>query len=799
VQIFSTTEQSPEGGSGLRIEVSVTEIVQALTGREWAERMPLPMRSRLGQLAHADFLAKTPPEEREVAIMGEFSSETGWELAISGRIDRVERQKEKLRVVEFKSSALTSEVLNGNSYEPPARFVLQTQIYCYLFARPNSWGGKVKGKLVLHSLVDNGRREIDVPWTVEEVEALLERYVDSQMRWKAERGADWERRRELARMLRWPFGGYRHGQEEIAETVGQVLKEGGDLLMQAPPGLGKTMAVLYPALKYALANGRRIFFATAKGEGRTPIGQAVEMLQQQGAVRVLVMSARRELCPDVSVATTSDCTECGADIAIHTNPIADVWQKPLLTARELNGLATQYHCCPVALAREIMSSADLVVGDYNYVFDPWARLPAFQEPALKDWILLIDEAHNLFDRVRTANSVQVDLPIIRGLMEIITDDLWRWQGAAVAMNSALATLGEALDKVEEDLQQEAGVGNLELNATQWARLAEEVGLAAGRLMATSGEMMDRKTASAIWDVCRTLDRMAILAGQDREVFQTYGNATNDSFGIECLDPSGVCREMFARFDNVVAFSGTLAPLDFHKRALGFGGRPTAVLDAADPFHNSQRLVLAMPAVDSRWRSRPRQAEAVAEVIQRLVRLKRGGYLAVFPSFQFLNMVLPFLKGEGIDILVQQPAMNAASRVALRRKLGRKRRATVALVVAGGQFTEAADYPGDACVGVVVVGPCLPPPEPLREALRQYWSEREEDGYGVAFVYPGMRRVAQAGGRLIRREDDKGVIMLLDDRFLQEPYFGLLPAEWRQVMKTAEENWEEEVREFWQEE
>ena len=793
-------------------EVSVTTIVKALAGADDLAGTPLPMRSRLGQLAHSRWLDGVPPEEREVSIRGRFQSSSGWELFIHGRIDRVERSSGVQRVVEFKSSSLASSVLSGKDYQTPRGHLLQTKLYCWLLAQQFPGSVCAEGKVITVSLVDDGRMEIMVPWLEDEVRAQLERFVELCQQWDAERSAELARRRSVSRALSWPFAGYRPGQAEMVETVEQVLRDGGDLLLQAPPGLGKSIGTLYPALRYALANGKQLFFATAKGEGRTPIWQAVEMLQRQGAtIRAMVMPARIELCPMIDEPATSACDYCPM-IGDGTSGsegrraegrrygravgVADVWESPFLNAGDLMRLARKSGRCPVALAREIMAGADLVIGDYNYIFNPDARLPAFQVPQVHDWILLIDEAHNLFDRVRAVNSEQVELLIMRGLMGVVADDAWRWRGASAEMDMALATLGEELEKLEAELTGCVGLRRLELDASQWTRLAEQVGIAAGRLLAESAGMMDRATEMTVWDICRMLERLSALAGRDSDKFLAYGGGPDVVFGVECLDPGGECAGMFARFENVIAFSGTLAPLDFYKRALGFGARPTAVLDAADPFLSGQRLVMAMPAVDSRWKSRPRQAAAVADVINRFIALKKGGYLAVFPSYEFINLVAPFLDKDGIDILIQQPEMGSPQRTALRRKLSRKRLTTLAVVVAGGQFTEAADYPGDACVGVVIVGPCLPPPTPLREALSQYWSERGEDGFGVAYAFPGMRKVAQAGGRLIRGETDRGVILLLDDRFVTEPYYSLLPAEWRREMTTAGDGWEGMVREFW---
>jgi Rad3-related DNA helicase len=342
-----------------------------------------------------------------------------------------------------------------------------------------------------------------------------------------------------------------------------------------------------------------------------------------------------------------------------------------------------------------------------------------------------------------------------------------------------------------------GTNLLDLDAIEWIGDIERFGMSVSRFLAAAYYQPDFDLAEQLLNVYHSLAGFADLLTRDRESHPVYADADRGVGGVICLDPSLLCREMFASFQSVIAFSGTLSPMDFYKSVLGFGERPVSAYDHPTSSTDKRSLITLIPGVDTRLKSRRGSARRIARILLRFVKMHSGGYLAVFPSFEYLNLVASYLADTGIELWLQYPEMPVGDRIQLRQALSRKSNTSLAMVVAGGQFTEAEDYAGDACVGIAIIGPCLSPPSIFAELLSQYWTNRGEDGFGVAYIYPGIRRVIQAGGRLLRNEDDRGVILLFDNRFLEEPYFSLLPDNWRSGLLSDCGSWHERVLEFWE--
>ncbi|NQU05295.1 MAG: hypothetical protein HQ568_04315, partial [Calditrichaeota bacterium] len=314
--------------------------------------------------------------------------------------------------------------------------------------------------------------------------------------------------------------------------------------------------------------------------------------------------------------------------------------------------------------------------------------------------------------------------------------------------------------------------------------------------------LDRDLEKALWKAYITLKDFSKILSRDQDKYLYLGD--NDSRVIQlcCLDPADELREIYRRFRNVAAFSGTITPLDFYAGAMGFGERSLVKLDVSGWYNENRCLITVASGVDTRYQARNAEYSRIAKIIKDFVKYQQGGYLTVMPSFAFLNQVAAIFQNEietpdnNIEILIQKPGMRFTERKQFTKLLKRKNATTLAFVVAGGQFTEAEDYPGDACVGVIIISPCLPPPNIIRNASLAYWERQGENGHSIAYLYTGIRRVIQAGGRLLRREDDRGVILLIGDRFMKQPVLGLLPQHWQESILQDKTDWRTRVAEFW---
>jgi len=309
--------------------------------------------------------------------------------------------------------------------------------------------------------------------------------------------------------------------------------------------------------------------------------------------------------------------------------------------------------------------------------------------------------------------------------------------------------------------------------------------------------MDKEVEEELYRTAGELETFASRLKCDRSRFVPYFDRREGMVGVGCLDAADELASINAGFSTVAAFSATLSPARSYIQSLGLTPRTTAVLHVDYTTGGDGRLlVLQAPGIETRFTLRRSAAGSVARLIADFATVSPGGVMAVFPSFDYLDMVAPLIREQGIETLEQRPGMTPAERLTFKRRLRKAGEGFVALTAAGGQFTEAEDFPGEQLVGVAVIGPCLPPPDFWREAIRAYWDEQGEDGSLIAYILPGVRKVVQAAGRMIRGEADRGIVLLADDRFLSEPIFPLLPPYWRRMLEHGFSDWKSEAHRFW---
>jgi Rad3-related DNA helicase len=392
--------------------------------------------------------------------------------------------------------------------------------------------------------------------------------------------------------------------------------------------------------------------------------------------------------------------------------------------------------CPYALALSLARDADLVIGDYNYVYGPSAL------ESERDTVVVVDEAHNLFDRARHYDSPFLERVRV-GELE-----------APPEFAPFLAEL-DAFCAVDGD----AGLDEL----------ADE----ALRLTVRYTRTAPVRPDDALLDVLRTVVHIRDLTRAEEPELVPY--ATGDGRGVLCVNPAGRLRERHRQQAGTVAMSATLTPLPHYREVLGFGPLDPLEIEHPSPFPEQHRCVVVVPTVSTTWRERRRHYGAIADLIERVVAVRPGHYVAYLPSFRFLEAVRARL---GIEALVQRRDMTVDERKRLLARLRDDPEPLLVLAVTGGSFAEGIDLPDAGLIGAIVVGPGLPQVGLERTAMRRYFDATTRNGFARAMLYPGMQRVIQSAGRVHRTPEDKGVIVLLDRRFAQRPYAACLPHHWR---------------------
>ncbi|MEA2694049.1 MAG: excision repair protein [Acidobacteriota bacterium] len=741
----------------------------------------------LGQAIHSRYqeqaLEGDGTYRREVHVSHSFPHR-GWTVTVAGRIDGLRREPDGALVVEEIKS-----VRRGGALMPPVREMYQRQALLYawmLAALPEYAEQEIRAELVLIAIGSDEIEREPLRSDPRALDAAVRRRLNLLIHvYEADREAAGARR-AAAERLAFPYRETRPGQEDILAAVGTAVENGEHLLLQATTGIGKTVAALYPALKYALAHDKRLFVLTAKTLQQEMAVAVLQLLNQEGAFRSLRLRAKAKMCANDQILCHEEYCRYAKDYAMKLQSSGVTGrllaEHPTLEPDDVFAAAKWAEVCPFEVSLDLAGRAQVVVCDYNYAFDPYVSLPDFgPDRDLSDTLLVIDEVHNLVDRGRGYYSPEISAAAARRAAESVAKG-----GAHLHMR--LANLSLQLAQVIEEAVDDAMIDGPQNERAAEARLPED---ALWRLRpAFDAAFVDylehqreTKTFSAedrfvelYFAFLRFLNGLVVSDA----AFSHYVERTRSDSRLKilCKDPSRFLGGVLSRVHSTIGLSATLQPPEFYTGLLGFPAGRTAFVEVANPFPVANRRVVIDATIETTWKRRPDNYERIATRLSEFADAVPGNCLALFPSYQFLAEVAGRLRLAHKRVLIQRQADSDREREALLQALRAAVFGDVLLVaVAGGVFAEGVDYPGEVIKAVAVVGPCLPGLSLEQELLKTYYEERFARGFEYAFVLPGMTRVVQAAGRLIRSPEDTGIIALFDRRFLYTPYRDYLPADW----------------------
>ncbi len=769
----------------LRLELSVADLLERnlLRSLGFANRGGYE-RLWLGQAIHSRYqeqaLAEDPTYQREVPLSATFPHR-GWEVTVQGRADGLRKRDDGTLVIEEIKS-----VRRGGGPAPAAREIYERQALLYAWMLRRGGEETVAAELVLIEIGSESveRQALELDFTV--IDRAVQQRLNRLLRDFDERRAAVVQRRAVAADLAFPYPELRPGQEQIVGEVETALEQGEQLLVEAPTGLGKTVAALYPAIRYALAREKRLFVLTAKTLQQEMASEVLALLNRDESFHTLRLRAKAKMC-------ANDQIICHEEYCPYAR---DYYAKLLGTRLVQRLLAAETHLlpdavfetardaevCPFEVSLELSHQSQVVVGDYNYAFEPYVALSDFAPDAdLSDIILIVDEIHNLVERGRGYYSPELSAAQARDAADAMA-------AGGEPIHLRLAELGQRLaaliERAVNDGLEDAGPGARAAEAmlpedALWALRPEFDEAFVDYLehrRETSSFRAEDPFVSLYFDLLRFLNGLVHSDGDEfSHCVQRQGGAR---LRILCKDPSRFLGRILGGVHAVIGLSATLSPGDFYRDLLGFDADRARKISVPSPFPADNRRVVIDDTVATAWRKRPENYGPIARRLGEFADAVPGNCLALFPSYQFLNEVASRLEVRKKRVLVQNPSSSDKERelilASLRSLLGGDH---LLLAVAGGVFAEGVDYPGEMLKAVAVVGPCLPAVSLERQLLKQYYQERFERGFEYAFVVPGMTRVVQAAGRLIRSAEDTGIIALFDERFLQRPYVGHLPGDW----------------------
>lgn len=761
-------------------------------------------RAALGRSIHASHQmaqqALHSSYRAEVTIRQEMQLDD-YTIHIQGRIDGLYTENNTTIVEEIKSVLLPADAFA--TLAPGHYPQYEQQLVLYLLLLRQQIDTPLQGHLVLINAVDKARRIFVVEPQPQAYDQLITTPLRRILARCAARVARAAQRH--AAQLRFPFATMRPHQEAMLEKVRHTIEEQRCILLAAPTGIGKTIAALYPALVYALQHGLRVFFVTAKTTQQT---LAVETLQQlatqEPAFTAVHLRAKAKSCLNDVYYCHENVCEFAQDYTgklERSGLVETLLQLPMLTPASCGTLGETYRVCPFELSLDVALEADVILGDYNYVFDPSAALRRFfQDTPYHDCILIIDEAHNLYNRGRDYYSPALSLQQIRSLRSLCADNPVR----------LFRDFGAFFDRLEDLF--DAFAQSVPSTTTDCCPISPPTELFGELRQIIEALMVDyaiyrRRQGSPpardalqefYYDFQRFCDVLAF--GGEEFSYLYYPHPEEAIFKILCKDASRFLHERLQGFHSVIAMSATLTPFPFYQDVLGMPPERTTTAAFPSPFPAHNRQVLVIPDVSTTYRDRQRDAPATARIIETIAAQRPGNYAVFFPSFAYLRLVRAWMFQHPIhSILEQTPVMAESEREAVLHRLQRHDpEPLLLLAVQGGIFAEGVDYPGDMLSGVIIIGPGLPRVDHEQELLRDYYETKYARGFAYAYLYPGMNRVIQAAGRLIRSETDIGIIALVDKRFGYSTYNALFPRHWytRTPRELITRDYPEALQHFW---
>jgi Rad3-related DNA helicases len=715
--------------------------------------------------------------QSEISLSAEIKDE-GILYTLEGRADGIFRDGTGVFIDEIKTTVLPLESIDEDFSDT---HWAQAKCYAYIYADRNRLDA-ISVQLTYSNLDTQEIRRFVKSYEFGELQDFVTELIRKYAVW-ARLTLDWKVRRDTSiKALQFPFPEYRSGQRKLAVGTYRTIDKGGKLFAQAPTGIGKTISTLFPAVK-SMGEGKisKIFYLTAKTITRQVAEEALNKMRSGDLrLKTLTLTAKEKICfCEKPVCNPEHCAYARGHYDRINDAILDaVTGRDDFTRTVIEEIAEKHRVCPFELALDISLWADCVICDYNYVFDPQTYLRRFFAENSGDYVFLIDEAHNLIDRSREMYS-----------SELSKSHFYKVKKDYKGRNKALDRILGKMNQYMLELRKSCGEQGFAVNP------------------AFPEELLTLLTKYV--SVCETLLKENRELGEDSDFLQLYFEVLNflliadfyderyvtliDSRQKEvtvklfCLDPSYLLSEALKRGKSAVLFSATLTPLEYFRDILG-GGSEDWMLTLDSPFDSGNLCLMAADRVSTKFKDREQSRGRIAEFIRTVVSGKTGNYIVYFPSYQYMHSVFESFQAccPEFHAVEQQARMTEEMREEFIASFQEDPQQTfVAFCVLGGIFSEGIDLRGSRLIGSVIVSVGLPQLSVQLDLIRDYFNRKNGMGYEYAYRYPGMNKVLQAAGRVIRSEGDRGAVLLVDERFGHDDYKRIFPKHWNHCIAVRD--------------
>lgn len=791
-------------GSKKAISISVQNLLDYLNqSGDLAAGAYSPSRAVEGTRGHAAVRSALKNElgseavyEAEVPISFTLEGKSTL-LEVTGRIDGVLKDAAGITIHEIKTTALHLDQIEHD--HNPLHWA-QAKCYAYMFAYLYGLD-YIAIRLTYFQLDEKQEKSFLDLYSMESLEEFFMPLASECLAWQDRIHGWYDTRNDSIQKLDFPYSGYRLGQMEFMDSVYDSIEKGDILFAQAPTGTGKTIAALYPAVR-ALGEGfiSKIFYLTAKTTTRALAEKALDDMRVKGLqIKSVTITAKEKICFCETPACDPESCEYAADYyGKIKKAVADALNEDILDKFTLEKYAKMYLVCPFELSLDLSLWCDVIICDYNYLFDPRVYLKRFFVQR-GDYCFLIDEAHNLVDRARDMYSSELSKRAFYELKQGVKAEIPAIYETTNQLYKYFLSTSKVL--ISEEDEAEEGKEFYRVRRENPKGLHELLESFTGYLDSWLPRNPPVSFVEQLMELYfNCLNFMKILELYDENYVTCYDKSARDfKIKLFCVDPSKLLKNAMKKGRTATLFSATLSPVGYFTKMLG-GGSDSRVLVLPSPFPAENLCVYVDDTISTKYKTRAFSYDSVAAAILETILAKVGNYMVFFPSFDYLNQVYYRFMGigSGIRTLYQMPGMSDAARQEFLDEFESTGEVSlVGFAVMGGVFGEGIDLTGDRLSGAIIVGVGLPQVCNERNIIKKHFDEQSLSGFEYAYTYPGINRVLQAAGRVIRTEDDMGVVILLDERFSYHTYRELLPSEWSPIPRASDGcSLSEILRGFW---
>ncbi len=735
-----------------------------------------------GSLLHALYQSKQKSNYISEYPLRDIITVDDIEVTIEGRADGIIKESENHYIIdEIKTTVADLEefYLENQDWH-----LGQAQVYAYMFAKEQRQTNIDIRLTYIKQGEPKNRMIKEFTFSFNELSQIVIGFIEQYLDFYHILDSMRQKRDASLENLKFPFSSYRRGQKELAKYTYGTACNGGHLFCEAPTGIGKTMSTLFPYVK-ALSKDElaKVFYLTAKTSGKESAHHALKILEDKGAfLGRIVVTAKDKICFNKQKSCNPD--ECIYAKGYYTK-LKTILNYALLKYRDFDyerivEIAKDYNVCPFELELDLSLFLDVIICDYNYLFDPISYMKRYFDEDSSHYLALVDEAHNLVDRSRDMYS------------EVIDEEEFKLAKKSVR-KSSLSKLKTQLAKITKLFNE------YKKNYNEQFNIIEDIDEITFKIFNRFLEVMNdinknnhEEVSKELLEFYLRVNRFLKIYDIKNDSFLIYVSNHNNRIKIHlfCRDASKYLKSIIHRLKATTFFSATLTPIDYYIDTLGGDRHLEPVMMLPSPFDKDHLAILVAPKVSIKYKNRDNTYQLVSEYINAFIKNKVGNYIVYLPSYEYLDKLMKFINlPNDVDTYLQNRDMSEMEREEfVSRFVKNPRKTTIGFAIIGGAFSEGIDLVSDRLIGAVIVGIGMPKINYESDRIKDYYDSLGYKGHDYAYLYPGMNKVMQAVGRVIRDENDRGAVLLIDERYATNEYRDNFKKEWEdyQIMFSPEE-------------